>query len=92
MVEATAAVHTKRRARGVFEEAFEQFFEPVRPGARFEQGSLTEKNVVKRWAIDPDDRRHKIAFGTIVHVGAIMRLAALVIEIEANSTIEHLRQ
>jgi hypothetical protein len=92
MVEATAAVYTEPRARAVFEEVFEQLFEPVPPGARFEQGSLTEKNVVKRWAIDPDDRRHKIRFGTIMHVGAIMRLAAPVTKIEASSAIEHLRQ
>jgi hypothetical protein len=60
--------------------------------ARFEQGSLTEKQVVKLWVIDPDGRRHKIPTGTIEHVGAIMRLASPLSEIETKSAIEHHNQ
>jgi hypothetical protein len=90
--EETTKVYLERRTSARFEEADDQFFERVTPGARFEKGSLTEKDVVELWVFDSDGRKHKIPIGTIMHVGAIMRLAAPVTEIEASSAIEHLRQ
>jgi len=88
MGEAPATSYIEGRSAEIFEAAFDQLFERVPPGARFEQGSLTEKDVVELWVIATDGRRHKIPIGTIVHVGAIMRLAAPVTGIEANPAIE----
>lgn len=83
-----AEVHFCERSPEAFEAAFDPLFDHLPTEARFERGTLTEKDVVELWAIAKDGRRHKIPIGTISHVGAIMRLAAPVKGIEAKPAIE----
>ena len=91
MGDRAAEVYLHTRTSDVFELAFDQLFERMPAGARFEKGHLNDRDIIELWVIDPQYQRHCIPIGVIAHVGAIIRLVNPAVGEDANPRLEHTR-
>jgi hypothetical protein len=89
MGDGAAEVYLHTRTSDVFELAFDQLFDRMPAGARFEKGHLNDKDIIELWVLDPQDERHRIPIGVITHVGAIIRLVSPAVGEDAKTHREH---